>query len=59
LLEEIEQLVNSLAENENLGRLTTNNFIRVVPKKYYLIFYEVNNHQIEIVSFWDNRQNPE
>lgn len=22
----------------------------------YLIFYEINEEQIEIVSFWDNRQ---
>lgn len=25
----------------------------------YLIFYEIHNNQIEVLSFWDNRQNPE
>ena len=58
LLNEIEKIVNGLIENEQLGRLTSNKFTRVVPLKYYLIFYEVNQHQIEIISFWDNRQNP-
>jgi len=24
--------------------------------KDYLIFYEINNDKIEILSFWDNRQ---
>ncbi len=24
--------------------------------KVYLIFYEINQNRIEVVSFWDNRQ---
>ena len=28
-----------------------------MPMKAYLVFYEVSQHQIEILSFWDNRQN--
>jgi len=24
--------------------------------KVYLIYYEINGNEIEIVSFWDNRQ---
>lgn len=59
LLEEVGSVVNSLIENEHLGRLASNKFTRILPFKYYLIFYEVSHHQIEIVSFWDNRQNPE
>ncbi len=27
--------------------------------KVYLIFYEINENKIEIVSFWDNRQDIE
>ena len=27
--------------------------------KIYLIFYEINQGRIEILSFWDNRQNME
>ncbi|WP_339702456.1 type II toxin-antitoxin system RelE/ParE family toxin [Algoriphagus aquimarinus] len=59
LLDEIEKVVSALIDNEHLGRLATNKFTRILPFKYYLIFYEVNQHQIEIISIWDNRQNPE
>jgi len=27
--------------------------------KVYLIYYEINGNRIEIVSFWDNRQDIE
>ncbi|MFC5624246.1 type II toxin-antitoxin system RelE/ParE family toxin [Algoriphagus winogradskyi] len=59
LLDEIEKVVSTLIDNEHPGRLATNKLTRILPFKYYLIFYEVNHHQIEIVSIWDNRQNPE
>lgn len=59
LLDEVDNLVNFIAENEQLGRLTSNNFTRVIPKKHYLIFYEISDYKIEIISFWDNRQNPD
>lgn len=58
LLNEIDRLLASLAKNESLGRLTSNRCTRVLTLKYYLIFYEVTVSQIEIISFWDNRQNP-
>lgn len=56
LLNEIENLTRSLSKNESIGRLTSNKFTRVIPMKIYLIFYEINRGNIEIVSFWDNRQ---
>ncbi len=56
LLNEIENLTKNLSKNESIGRLTSNKFTRVIPMKVYLIFYEVNQDRIEIVSFWDNRQ---
>lgn len=56
LLNEIEYLTNNLSENELIGRLTTNKITRVIPMKVYLIFYEIRQDQIQIVSFWDNRQ---
>ncbi|GAB3233976.1 type II toxin-antitoxin system RelE/ParE family toxin [Algoriphagus aestuariicola] len=58
LLDEIDHLLVALAENKFLGRLASNRSTRVLPLRYYLIFYEVTINQIEIVSFWDNRQNP-
>ena len=56
LLKEIENLTRNLSKNESIGRLTSNKFTRVIPMKIYLIFYEINRDNIEIVSFWDNRQ---
>jgi len=56
LLNEIEYLTNNLSENELIGRLTTNKITRVIPMKVYLILYEIRQDQIQIVSFWDNRQ---
>lgn len=56
ILEEVEDLLETLSENEGIGRLTSNKITRVIPMKVYLIFYEINQNRIEIVSFWDNRQ---
>jgi toxin YoeB len=56
LLKEIEYLTNQLSKNELIGRLTSNKDIRVISMKVYLIFYEILPDQIQIVSFWDNRQ---
>lgn len=59
LLNEVEDLLKTLSNSELIGRLTSNKFTRVIPMKVYLIFYEINGDRIEIVSFWDNRQNIE
>jgi plasmid stabilization system protein ParE len=59
LVNEIDDLTKSLIKNELIGRLTSNKFTRVLPMKVYLIFYEINQDNIEIVSFWDNRQDNE
>ncbi|MCK5823637.1 MAG: type II toxin-antitoxin system RelE/ParE family toxin [Bacteroidales bacterium] len=57
LLNDTESTLETLSKNEFIGRLTSNKKTRVVVMKLYLIFYEVNGDQIEILSFWDNRQN--
>ena len=59
ILEEIEDLLETLTNNELIGRLTSNKITRVIPMKVYLIFYQINSDRIEIVSFWDNRQSLE
>jgi len=59
LLNEVEELMHTLSQNELIGRLTSNKFTRTVPMKYYAVFYEINENRIEIISFWDNRQNPD
>ena len=57
ILNEVEELLEILSRNGFVGRLTSNKITRVIPMKVYLIFYEINKDHIEIVSFWDNRQN--
>ncbi len=59
LLDQVEDLMLTLSQNEYIGRLTSNKSTRVIPMKVYLVFYEINIDAIEIVSFWDNRQNDE
>ena len=59
LLNEVEDLLNTLSNSELIGRLTSNKFTRVISIKVFLIFYEINGNRIEIVSFWDNRQDIE
>ena len=56
LIDEIEDILNTLSQNEYIGRLTSNKKTRVIVMKVYLIFYEINDDRIEILSFWDNRQ---
>ena len=59
LVDEVEDVLNTLSKSELIGRLTSNKYTRVIPMKVYLIFYEINENKIEIVSFWDNRQDIE
>jgi toxin YoeB len=59
ILEEVEDLLETLSENEAIGRLTSNKITRVIQMEVYLIFYEINQNRIEVVSFWDNRQDLE
>lgn len=56
ILSETEELLKTLSKSEFIGRLTSNKKTRVIPMKFYLIFYEINENIIQIVSFWDNRQ---
>lgn len=56
LLNETEDLLKTLSKSEFIGRLTSNKKTRVLPMKNYLIFYEIRKNKIEIISFWDNRQ---
>ena len=48
-----------IAVHPHIGRPTTIEKVRVKLVRDYLIFYEVNEDQIFILSIWDNRRNPE
>jgi len=56
IINEVEDVLETLSKAEQIGRLTSNKFTRVISMKVYLLFYEINGNRIEIVSFWDNRQ---
>lgn len=58
-MDKVEKLVALLSDYPSLGYLTENKVTRVVVKEEFLIFYEVSNASIKIVSFWDARQDPE
>ena len=59
LLEQIKQITDVLSENEFIGRLSEDKRTRVIVMNVYLIFYEIVDSEIYILSFWDNRQNPQ
>ena len=59
LFTEVQRLIKTLSRSELIGSITSNKITRVISMDVYLIFYEINNDTIEIVSFWDNRQDPE
>ena len=56
LVDEVEDLLDTLSKSEFIGRLTSNKVTRVIVIDVYLIYYEINNQDIEVISFWDNRQ---
>jgi len=56
LLSDSEDISELLKNNHYLGRLTENRITRVIVKDAYLIFYEIGKDYIEIISYWDNRQ---
>ncbi len=58
LLSEVKNVLQILYKSEYIGRLTANKITRVISKDVYLIFYEVTEENIHIISFWDNRQDP-
>ncbi|HVA98628.1 MAG TPA: type II toxin-antitoxin system RelE/ParE family toxin [Bacteroidia bacterium] len=59
ILNEVTDLLETLSKAELIGRLTSNKRTRVLSMKVYLLFYEINGNKIEIISFWDNRQDEE
>ncbi len=59
ILNKLEQRLKRLSENELMWRPTSNSVIRILNMDVYFIFYKIGQENIEIVSFWDNRQDPD
>ena len=58
-LDEIEATLSILSKNEWIGKPATDKKLRVLFMKNYSFIYEIEEEQIKLHSFWDNRQNPE
>jgi len=48
-----------MAKRTIIGKKTDFPNTRVITLGHYSIFYKYNNEQIIIMSFWDNRQDPQ
>ncbi|MBI3195783.1 MAG: type II toxin-antitoxin system RelE/ParE family toxin [Ignavibacteriae bacterium] len=56
----IREAIKLIALHPHIGRkTTTDDYVRVKVVRDYLILYEDTNQQINILSIWDSRQNPE
>jgi len=51
--------VNILAKYPNIGRMSDIENVRIRVVKNYLLFYQEKNKELQILSIWDSRQNPE
>jgi len=58
ILSKTDHLIRLVKKNEFVGRLTRKGITRIIVLDVFLIFYEIHKNQVEILSFWDNRQNP-
>jgi plasmid stabilization system protein ParE len=60
LAESIEEKLVLISQNPNLFQASDNkkNIRRVVIQTYNTLYYRFENEQIEIISFFSNRQNP-
>lgn len=51
------QNLRHLAENPTTGRKTESKNIRVKNIRDYLLFYEIRNSEIIVLTLWDGRRN--
>ncbi len=59
LSSEIDKTLNLICTNPNIFPKSEYNGVRrVVIKKFSTLYYREKNNQIEILSFFSNRQNP-
>ena len=55
----IKARVNLLKSQPNIGKETELSGVKMISMRHYAIFYALKEESIFIISFWDNRQNPE
>lgn len=58
LLSKIQFRLSILANYPEIGKKTNSPNVKVLIIEKYSLFYTISSNHIEVVSFWDNRQNP-
>ena len=59
LKSKIQKSIELLGNHANIGVRTDIQDIRNLITEYYCIFYQIRSDSIEILTIWDNRQNPD
>ena len=60
ILKEIGKKEEFLLKNPNSGTpLNYRSLFKVQLLKYFSLVFQLKNEEIQIISFWDNRRNPE
>lgn len=59
LVDKIESVTELISKNPNLfPKSEYNNTFKAVILKFNTLYYRINNNNVEILSFFSNRQNP-
>ncbi|MDW3208368.1 MAG: type II toxin-antitoxin system RelE/ParE family toxin [Reichenbachiella sp.] len=53
------QAANQLSKFPKIGRLSDVKGVRIKIVRDYLLFYEITDKAIEILTIWDSRQDPD
>ncbi len=59
LNELLKDSLRLISKYPSIGKLTDKENIRVKVLRNFLIFYEITENEIVVLSLWDCRQNPE
>ena len=59
LSKEFREATNLLSRFNYLGIKTDESGIRMTVVRHYLIFYQVQEQHIQIITLWDSRRNPD
>lgn len=59
LVKEIDNVLNTLLKNPEIGKPTEDSRLQVLIKGDYKIFYEYSDNLLIVQIFWDSRRNPD
>lgn len=53
------ETVRYIAEHNYIGVATDENNVRLAVCEHYLIFYEITEESVEVLTVWDSRRDPQ